>query len=212
MHKRHQEARRLSSIRNGRVLGGSIPQALNRGRNVLNPISWMTLITTATMCAQPPSPNQPQQKTFINFWKNPGWASCCGDGRPWLFCNAPVAGLDRGCCPTRLALLFWNCACVLAGGVFISSCPASPLPLFGRLPPAAPLVRSRAFFPRAATPGFAGDPGGGGCAAFKRSDGMAARSRDGRAPSCPRTAELPCSARADSLAGGLTLCRCRFEG
>lgn len=155
---------------------------------------------------------QPQQKTFANFWKNPGCGSCCGVGRPWLFCKAPVAGLDRGCCPTRFALLFWNWACVLAGGVLTSSCPARPLPLFGMLPPAAPLVRSRALFPRAATPGFAGDPGGGGCAAFKRSVGMAVRSRAGRCPSCPRTAEFPCSARADSFAGGLTLCKWRLDG
>ena len=53
----------------------------------------------------------------------------------------------------------------------------SPLVLFGT-PPA--LVRLAGFFDRAATPGFAGEPGGGGCAAFKRSDEIAALSLEGR--------------------------------
>ena len=79
----------------------------------------------------------------------------------------------------------------------------SPLVLLGTTPA---LVRLAGFFERAATPGFAGDPGGGGCAAFKRSLEMAARSRDGRA-SGGLAPGAPCSARADASAGALTLCK-----
>lgn len=80
----------------------------------------------------------------------------------------------------------------------------NPLVLLGT-PPA--LDRLTGFFGSAATPGFAGDPGGGGCAAFKRSLDIGPLPVDPRLSPPARVAVAPCIARCDASAGAFGLCR-----
>lgn len=136
----------------------------------------------------------------------PCWCSYGACPR-FCICMPASGGLDEFGTLPRFRLLAWNCACVLAVGVPTSSWFCSPLLLFGN---PAPLCRLTWLFDRAATPGFAGEPGGGGCAAFKRSDEMPARSRDGLPSGLAPGA--PCNALAEASGGGFGLCKLCADG